>query len=466
MTLPMQQSVITNWSKSAYSPCYLVSVHNNAEVRGALEVARVERLCIIPHGAGHSYTDAALNSGGLVIDLRPMNHILDWDAERGIMRVEAGATLRDVLQVAWKSGWWPYTTPSTPDVTVGGCVAMNVNGKNALKCGPFGAHVLSIDVMLASGEICTFSPAGDGQLFQAFVGSLGLLGVLTSVTLQLQHIPSSYVIVRQRPTTSFNSMIEIFKEESQNTDFLEAWVDGFARGAQLGRGVVTCGSFSENSSYQEDLFRETSWTTPLADSLTRMAAFAARPVLMPLAYVASGMYSGIGQVRSKTDRFQALLPFTFWPEAASVGYHALFSQGIETIQLFLPEEHAARIFAQLLDYSQQQDCQPVWSIMKRHRADPFLLSYQVDGFSLELNYARTRSNASLLRRVAEHMIAVGIEAGGRFYFAKDHYQTADQYRLSVGDETVNTFLQLKERYDPGMLFQSDLFRRIFASSLK
>ena len=54
-----------------------------------------------------------------------------------------------------------------------------------------------------------------------------------------------------------------------------------------------------------------------------------------------------------------------------------------------------------------------------------------------------------------------IEAGGRFYLAKDHFLTSSQYRQSMGDEAVDAFLALKQRYDPEAVLQSDLYRRVF-----
>ena len=108
---------------------------------------------------------------------------------------------------------------------------------------------------------------------------------------------------------------------------------------------------------------------------------------------------------------------------------------------------------------------PLWCVIKKHRRDPFLLSYQVDGFSLELNYARTGRTVQQLKQVLQHMIAMVIEAGGRFYLAKDHFLTAAQYRQSVGDEVVETFLHLKQQFDPEMRLQSDLFRRVFQPAL-
>ncbi len=61
---------------------------------------RTRGLPVLPHGAGHSYTDAALNTGGEVIGLKPMRRMLSWDAGQGSMRVEPGGTSGEMMQVA------------------------------------------------------------------------------------------------------------------------------------------------------------------------------------------------------------------------------------------------------------------------------------------------------------------------------------------------------------------------------
>jgi decaprenylphospho-beta-D-ribofuranose 2-oxidase len=108
---------------------------------------------------------------------------------------------------------------------------------------------------------------------------------------------------------------------------------------------------------------------------------------------------------------------------------------------------------------------PLWCIIKQHRPDPFLLSYQVDGFSLEVNYRVDRRTVGELHRMLRELVDIVIAAGGRFYLAKDALLTSALYRQSMGDAAVEAFLHLKQKYDPEMLFQSDLFRRVFQASL-
>jgi FAD/FMN-containing dehydrogenase len=238
MSSAWEQSTVANWSMTELSRCYVSKPCDTAGIAHALDTARAQGLTVITHAAGHSYTDAALNTNGGVIDITGMRRILCWDPERGVMEVEPGVTLREMVRLSLPDRWWPAITPSTADATIGGCVAMNVTGKNAWKCGPFGNQVLSLTLLLASGELLTLSPVANPQLFGAVVGSAGLLGIITSMTLQLQRIASGSVDMVLRPAAALNELLEIFEEE-QSADFLEAWVDGFAEGRDLGRGIVT-----------------------------------------------------------------------------------------------------------------------------------------------------------------------------------------------------------------------------------
>ena len=466
MTVQPEQVALTNWSKSASSPCHVYKVNDLAGIHAALAAARDQGSSVIPHGAGHSYTDAALNTGGIVMDLTPMHRILSWDAQQGVMCVEPGVTLQEMIQVAAQDGWWPVVSPSTPRVTIGGCVAMNVNGRNAWKCGPFGAFVLSLDVLLPSGELRTLSPGQDPQLFHAFVGSLGLLGIITSVTVQLQPMASGHVSVRRRSAAALDGIFAIFAEEENNSDYMEAWLDGFARGSQLGRGHVTSAALSQSAEPGASAFSTHDRIDRLEGSIVNLLAALSRPALLPGVQMANRLnYWWGGRPRAQQDHLRGLLPYTFWPSAAFSGYHVMFPQGVETFQAFVPHQAAPYIFKEVLHYSQQHDCIPLWCIIKQHRRDPFLLSYQLDGFSLELNYARTPQTAQHLQQVLQHMIATVIDAGGKFYLAKDHFLTAAQYRQSVGEKSVETFLQLKRQFDPENRLQSDLYRRLFQPGL-
>jgi len=86
MAIQRIQTELTNWSKTARSACLVYRVPDQAGILAALAEAREKHLTVIPHGAGHSYTDAALNTSGVVIDTTPMRRILAWAMNCSVKR--------------------------------------------------------------------------------------------------------------------------------------------------------------------------------------------------------------------------------------------------------------------------------------------------------------------------------------------------------------------------------------------
>ena len=100
-------------------------------------------------------------------------------------------------------------------------------------------------------------------------------------------------------------------------------------------------------------------------------------------------------------------------------------------------------------------------VTKRHRPDRFLLTHALDGFSLALDFKVTDRNRTTLSQMLKEFDNIVIQAGGRFYFAKNSETSAEHTRAFLGDETIAKFKKLKKRCDPENLLESDLHRRVF-----
>ena len=81
-------------------------------------------------GQRRSYGDVALNNGGRVIDMTRLDRVISFDADTGIVEVEAGAQIGDLGRAFAARGWIPPVMPGTGFATVGGCIANDVHGKN------------------------------------------------------------------------------------------------------------------------------------------------------------------------------------------------------------------------------------------------------------------------------------------------------------------------------------------------
>jgi FAD/FMN-containing dehydrogenase len=85
----------------------------------------------------------------------------------------------------------------------------------------------------------------------------------------------------------------------------------------------------------------------------------------------------------------------------------------------------------------------------------------VDGFSLALDFKVTTANRAGLSQMLQDFDRIVLDAGGRFYFAKNSETSAESARRFLGEETIAKFHALKKRCDPNHLLESDLYRRVF-----
>src|SRR5215470_12618041 len=136
-----------------------------AEPQSAEEVASLVKGAgaagVIARGLGRSYNNAAQNEGGLVISMTPMTHVLSFDPESGVVCCEAGVSLEQLMVMFLPKGWFVPVSPGSRQVTVGGAIAADVHGKNHHSAGSFAAHVHSVDLLTASGDVRTVTPASD-----------------------------------------------------------------------------------------------------------------------------------------------------------------------------------------------------------------------------------------------------------------------------------------------------------------
>ena len=132
-------------------------------------------------------------------------------------------------------------------------------------------------------------------------------------------------------------------------------------------------------------------------------------------------------------------------------------------QSFIPKETAEDAWREILTISQKRGMPSHLGVTKRHRPDKFLLSHAVDGFSLALDFKVTRANRAKMFAMLQEFDKIVLNAGGRFYFAKNSETSPETAAKFLGAETMARFKALKQRTDPNNLLESDLYRRVFAA---
>jgi glycolate oxidase len=190
------------------TPGLVVLPGSTDEVSQIVRLARAEGLPIVPRGAGTGLSGGALPVPGcIVVGLSRMKKILEIDIENAWVRVEPGVANLDVSRRIAPSGYYYAPDPSSQSVcTIGGNVAENSGGAHCLKYGFTVNHVLGARVVLDDGRVVDIggpvldSPGYD--LLGVLVGSEGMLGIVTEVTLRILRKPqATQTILATFPST-------------------------------------------------------------------------------------------------------------------------------------------------------------------------------------------------------------------------------------------------------------------------
>ena len=434
------------------------------ELVQVLAAARAEGLSVSFRGAGRSYGDASLNTGQLAVDGRGMRRILAFDRASGVVEAEGGASIADIWRRTLPEGWWPAVVPGTMFPTLGGCVSMNIHGKNCFKVGPFGDHVLELDLLTAAGERRTLSREREPELFRAVVAGLGLLGAVTRVKLQLKHVDSGRMRVRPLVARSLAHMFEMFVERMPQSDFLVGWVDCFAQGPSLGRGLVHQAhhlSAAEDPNGQRTLALSEQDLPPSIMGVPKSLLWM---LLKPFTndtgtkFVNSVKYALPERVEKDGTYRDSHAGFAFLLDYVPDWRLAYGDAGFIQVQLFVPDAKARDVFAEALRLCQKRSVVSYLGVFKRHRADDYLLSHGLDGWSLALDFKVPR-DAQRLWDAAADLTRLVLEAGGTYYPAKDQVVDATSFARAFG-ERYTRFRALRARMDPDGLFANDQARRL------
>lgn len=463
MIEPTRIERLSGYGMSQFADGYVFRPTSVEEIRSVLALARREGRQVVLRGAGRSYGDAAIGAECAVVDLSRMSRILDWDKSTGLLTAEPGATIEDLWRTGLEDGYWPHVVSGTMFPMLGGALAMNIHGKNAFKTGPIGEHVEEIDVLKADGELITLTPSD--ELFYAVIGGAGLLGAITRVKIRLKKVSSGNLRVLALSAQNWDEEFDAFERFTPIADYVVSWIDCFARGKGAGRGALHVAWYADDPNGFPPSLKASSQDLP--DTILGffpksvvwrcLKAFNNRPGMRLINW--AKYQAGSLLANGKTEH-QSLVAFSFLLDYVPNWRWAYLPHGFIQYQSFVPKEHAKRVFAEQIRLQQEAKLESFLGVMKRHRPDRFLFSHGVDGYSLALDFKVTQSNRGRQWDLAHRMNDLVVQAGGRFYLAKDSTLRPSDLAGSLGEETLARFRRLKAEFDPEGLFTSDLAKRV------
>lgn len=225
---------LSGWGRHNPQDCRISKPRDEDSLR-----ARVAEGGLIARGNGRSYGDSAMSAANTV-DMRGFDRMLGFDGETGQLVAEAGVMLDDIITTFLPRGWFPWVTPGTRFVTLGGMIAADVHGKNHHLHGSFGAFVDWIDLMGPDGQVRRCGPLDNSDLFAATLGGMGLTGVILRAAFRLRRVETGFIRQETIATANLTETLAAF-EAHQSATYSVAWIDCLASGDSLGRSLITLG---------------------------------------------------------------------------------------------------------------------------------------------------------------------------------------------------------------------------------
>src|SRR3954470_8346021 len=172
-----------NWTgDQRCSPAVVERPHTLEGLILAVRRAADRGLTVHTAGAGHSFTEAALTDGAM-LRIEALNRVLDVDTFSGLVKVEAGITLRDLSAALWRRGLAMENLGDIDRQTLAGAISTATHGTGA-RFRNLSAQVEALELVLADGSVLEVSERSDRDAYLAARVGLGALGVIYSVTLR------------------------------------------------------------------------------------------------------------------------------------------------------------------------------------------------------------------------------------------------------------------------------------------
>jgi len=396
---------------------------------------------LIPYGNGRSYGDSALSSN--IINVKPKDYFIDFDERQGLLHVQAGVLLSEIIELYVPRGWFLKVTPGTKLITVGGAIASDVHGKNHHIEGCFSQCVEEFTIMLEDGAVLTCSKEKTPDLWKATCGGMGLTGIILDAKIYLKKINSQYIDQTTIKTKNLKETFEAFEKYS-NMPYSVAWIDCLAKDKKMGKCLLMVGDFRNDGNLKYK--KKNQFSIPFNFPSFALNNWSVRA--FNWLYYGKAK-EGVSKQRVDIDTF-------FYPLDAIGHWNRIYGKnGFTQYQFILPKETSYEGLEEILTAISKSGKGSFLAVLKLYgKANDNWLSFPIEGYSLALDFKIEKGLFELLDQLDE----IIVKHKGRIYLTKDVRVSKETFEK--GYPQIETFRQYRKEQNMDSKFQSLQSKRV------
>lgn len=396
---------------------------------------------VIPFGNGRSYGDSCISEN--IIGLKRWNHFLSFDRESGILIIQSGVLLSEIIEVIVPKGWFLKVNPGTKLITVGGAIASDIHGKNHHIEGCFSECVNWFSLLLPSGEILKCSRKENEEMFYSTCGGMGLTGIILEAEIQLKSINSIYINQKITKTKNLKETFEVF-ESIKNEPYSVAWIDCLSKGDRIGRSLIMSGDFDDdgNLTYYPKKRLNIPFNFP-SFSLNTLTV----KIFNFLYY--NRVFKKISFQKVEFDSF-------FFPLDSIRNWNRIYGKkGFTQYQFILPKQESFEGLKSILNEISNSGKGSFLAVLKLYgKENRNYLSFPLEGYSLALDFKIENGLFELFEKLDE----IVLNHKGRIYLSKDVRVSKEVFEK--GYPQINKFREIRKKYKLNEVFSSFQSKRV------
>ena len=422
----------------------------------------------VTRGAGLSMAPLSFGEGVTTVEAGLLRVIESLDKQEGTVTVGAGAAVGSLLEFLLRHGFYALVLPGYPEISIGGCLASNVHGKNQARDGLFGDHIVSFDLFHPDHGRITASKSENREVFDLTCGGYGLTGTVISVTMKVSRLPAPSLQLVSEEIANIYHLPAVLERKFQSSDSLLSWHDFMLSGDGFGRGIVQWGKFSPQSGSKNQSNPSTSSVVlPIEQTELRT-----NESILPLDPGNRGFSLPQGFGTATTGAMNSLYYYmsTLYgssPQTVPVGkcffpsktlrdfyYHFFGKHGYHEHQILLSADNFGPYLEKIRFWLTRNDLPITIASSKLFKGEQKLLHFGGDGVCFALNFPRCDAAEKFMSVLDE----LTVEFGGIPNLCKD-----SRVPLWVVESTYPQFEEFRRRlreFDPKRRCRSELSERL------